>query len=68
MPGDIGHLGGQELVHPSHVVDPHDLQRRLEQAGQSGKADGDTRHQHDRMVVGAQRPPGHVGMQEAVVE
>lgn len=30
MPGDIRHLGGEELVHPAYVIDPHDFQRGLE--------------------------------------
>ena len=37
MPGDIRDFGVEELVHPTHVVDPHDLQRRLEQPRESSE-------------------------------
>ncbi len=30
VPGDVGNFGIEELVHPPHVVDPHDLQCGLE--------------------------------------
>lgn len=34
MAGDIGHILVEELVHPPHILDPEDFQRRLEQARQ----------------------------------
>ena len=67
VPGDVGHLGVEELVHPAHVVDPHDLQRWLEQAGQPRQAMGDAGLQLDRVAVRPQRRSRDVVVQERVV-
>jgi hypothetical protein len=47
----IGHLGVEEFVHLPHVVNPHDLQRRLQQSRQPGQAERNTRLQRDRIAV-----------------
>ncbi|WP_234792555.1 hypothetical protein [Mycolicibacterium fortuitum] len=33
----IGHLSGEELIHASRIVDPHDLQRGFEQPGEPAR-------------------------------
>ena len=67
MPGDVGHLLVEELVHAAHVVDPHDLQRWLEQAGQPGKPMRDAGFEHDRVAMGAKARPRDVLPEECVV-
>jgi len=58
----VGHLGVEELVHPSYVLDPHDLQRWLEQSGQPRQPVGDTGPEFDGITVGTQRRPRDVVM------
>jgi hypothetical protein len=53
MTGNVGHLLIEELVHAAHIVDPHDLQRRLEQSGQPGKPVRYAGFEHDRVAMGA---------------
>ena len=52
----VGYFGVEELVHLANVVDPHDLQCRLQQPGQTGKAERNAGLQYDRIAVCLQLP------------
>jgi hypothetical protein len=64
---NVGNIFIEKLVHPPDVLDPHDLQCRLEEAGESSQAMRHTRHELDRIAMRSQSRPSHVVVKERVV-
>src|SRR5680860_1754071 len=65
--GDVRDVLLQERIHPANVLDPHDVQRRFEQPGESGETCRHAGLEHDGISSITQRATRDVVVEERVV-